>query len=100
MTRMLTTADIDRIAALAHLELTPEERELYARQIAEILAYAEQVREVDTTGVPPTSHVLAPAMRVRPDEKQPCLDPRESLANAPDAQRSAGFFRVPRVIGG
>lgn len=100
MTLMLTTADIDRIAALAHLELTPEERELYTRQIADILAYAEQVREVDTSGVPPTSHVLTPAMRVRPDEAQPCLDPRESLANAPDAQRSAGLFKVPRVIGG
>jgi aspartyl-tRNA(Asn)/glutamyl-tRNA(Gln) amidotransferase subunit C len=100
MTRMLTTTDIDRIAALAHLELTPDERELYTRQITEILAYAEQVREVDTTGVPPTSHVLAPAQRLRLDEAQPCLDTRESLANAPDAQRSAGLFRVPRVIGG
>jgi aspartyl-tRNA(Asn)/glutamyl-tRNA(Gln) amidotransferase subunit C len=100
MTPMLTTADIDRVAALAHLELTPEERELYTRQIAEILAYAEQVREVETTGVPPTSHVLTPAMRARPDEERPCLDQRESLANAPDAQRSAGLFKVPRVIGG
>ncbi|MPY88499.1 MAG: Asp-tRNA(Asn)/Glu-tRNA(Gln) amidotransferase subunit GatC [Luteitalea sp.] len=99
MTLMLTTADIDRIAGLAHLELTPEERELYTRQIAEILAYAEQVREVDTTGVPPTTHALAPTMRLRADERCPSLDPRESVANAPEAARGAGLFKVPRVIG-
>jgi aspartyl/glutamyl-tRNA(Asn/Gln) amidotransferase C subunit len=53
----LTLADVERIAALAHLELTAEEKDLFGRQLAGILDYAQQLRAVDTTGVPATSHV-------------------------------------------
>lgn len=94
----LTKADVERVAALAHLELTEEEKELFTRQLADILAYAEQVREIDTTGVPPTSHVLARHPAFRPDEARPGLDRAQALVNAPDAAEDAGLFRVPRVI--
>jgi len=94
----LTSADVERIAALAHLELTAEEKELFARQLADILAYAEQVQAVDTSGVPATAHVLAERTE-RDDDPRPSLPRDEALANAPDAARDAGLFRVPRVIG-
>jgi aspartyl-tRNA(Asn)/glutamyl-tRNA(Gln) amidotransferase subunit C len=96
----LTPEDVDRVAALAHLELTDEERALFTRQLAEILAYAEQVREVDTTGVPPTTHVLTPHTVFRPDELRPGLTRETALAGAPVAAREAGLFKVPRVFGG
>jgi aspartyl-tRNA(Asn)/glutamyl-tRNA(Gln) amidotransferase subunit C len=93
----LTTADVERIAALAHLELTGEEKELFTRQLADILSYAEQLQAVDTTGVPATAHVNA-AQRDRDDETRPSLPVEDAIVNAPDGAPDAGLFRVPRVI--
>ena len=96
----LSIADVERIAALAHLNLTEDEKVLFARQLADILHYAEQVRAVDTTGIEATAHVLGSLDAERDDEPRPGLTPQEVTANAPDAAREAGLFRVPRVIGG
>jgi aspartyl-tRNA(Asn)/glutamyl-tRNA(Gln) amidotransferase subunit C len=95
----LTIADVERIAALALIELTEDEKPLFARQLADILHYAEQVQAVDTTGVPPMAHVGS-ARSERDDEPRPGLSVEQALANAPDAAADAGLFRVPRVIGG
>lgn len=103
----LTLADVERIAALAHLELTAEEKTLFARQLASILDYAEQLQAVDTTGVPATSHVARGDTAAgnnaqsaeRTDTLKPSLTIEDALANAPDGAHDAGMFRVPRVIG-
>ena len=100
MPTILTIADVERIAALAQLELTDEEKQLFTKQLADVLAYAEQVQAIDTTGVPATAHVDAAQRREREDVPVPSLALEEALANAPDADREAGLFRVPRVIGG
>jgi aspartyl-tRNA(Asn)/glutamyl-tRNA(Gln) amidotransferase subunit C len=100
MPTTLTIADVERIAALAMLELTDDEKQLFTRQLADILAYAEQVQAVDTSGVTATAHVLAAHRVERGDEPKPSLPVEEALTNAPDADRVAGLFRVPRVIGG
>src|SRR5437868_6269862 len=58
LTRMadtLTRADVERIAALARLELTPDEVTLFAGQLTAILAYADQVQQVDTSGIDPAA---------------------------------------------
>ena len=89
----LTIADVERIAALAHLELTADEKVLFTRQLADILAYAEQVQAIDTSGVPATAHVHAGQRTEREDEPRPSLGIQDALANAPD--REGGFFRVP-----
>jgi aspartyl-tRNA(Asn)/glutamyl-tRNA(Gln) amidotransferase subunit C len=99
MPTTLTVADVERIAALAHLELTDDEKPLFTRQLADILAYAEQLQAIDTAGVPATAHVHA-AQHERDDEVRRSLAPAEALANAPDPAVEAGLFRVPRVIGG
>lgn len=95
----LTVADVERIAALAHLELTDEEKELFTRQLANVLEYAEQLLALDTTGVPATAHVNASVGVERDDEPRPSLAVEDAIANAPDAAADAGLFRVPRVIG-
>jgi aspartyl-tRNA(Asn)/glutamyl-tRNA(Gln) amidotransferase subunit C len=100
MSTTLTIADVERIAALAMLELTEEEKQLFTRQLADILAYAEQVQAVDTSGVAATAHVLADHRVERDDEPKASLPVEDALANAPDADLVAGLFRVPRVIGG
>jgi aspartyl-tRNA(Asn)/glutamyl-tRNA(Gln) amidotransferase subunit C len=100
MSTALTIADVERIAALAQLELTDEEKQLFTRQLADILAYAEQVQAIDTSGVPATAHVHAGQQTEREDQPRPSLPIADAVANAPDADRRAGLFRVPRVIGG
>ena len=99
MPALFTRDDVAKIAALANLELDSAEMDLFARQLGDILSYAEAVQQVDTTGIAPTASVLARQDADRPDEARPGLDRDAALANAPDAAIDAGFFRVPRVIG-
>jgi len=94
----LQPEDVVRIAELARLELTSAEIELFTRQLAEILEYVEQIRELDTAGVRPTSHVASHPVD-RPDVPRECLSRVEALANAPDAANESGLFKVPRVLG-
>jgi aspartyl-tRNA(Asn)/glutamyl-tRNA(Gln) amidotransferase subunit C len=91
--------EVEEIAALARLELTDAEKALFARQLADILRYAERVREIDTAGVAATAHVLAQHPALRPDEERPSIARSSALANAPDADVDAGLFKVPRVLG-
>ena len=99
MSDVLSRADVARIAELAHLELTDAEADAFTRQLSEILAYATQVQALDTSGVPPTSHVLTDAMVDRDDVEAPSLERQTAVAAAPDGDEPAGLFRVPRVIG-
>lgn len=100
---VLTIADVERIAALAHIELTEDEKQLFTRQLADILAYAQQLQAIDTSGVPATAHVHTGQGVERDDEPRPSLPVADALANAPDpapeGSAGAGLFRVPRVIG-
>jgi aspartyl-tRNA(Asn)/glutamyl-tRNA(Gln) amidotransferase subunit C len=98
MSEPLGRADVERIAELASLELTDQEVEIFTRQLAEILAYAEQVQRIDTAGVAPTAHVLGTQPVDRPDTPRESMARDELLARAPDPAIDAGLFRVPRVI--
>ena len=100
MASTLETNDVDRIATLARLSLTPEERRRFAAQLTDVLQYVEQISTIDTTGVVATSHPLAAGDAWRDDQPQTSLPTADALANAPDANREAGLFRVPKVIGG
>lgn len=99
MPAAFSRSEVKAIAALAHLELNELELDLFARQLSDILDYANQVQQIDTTGVPPTASVLAADDGERDDQVRPSLDRTAALANAPDANVDAGFFKVPRVIG-
>ena len=95
----LTREDVRRIAELASLELTEAEVDTFTRQLADFLAYAQQVEGIDTTGVPPTSHVTGARPLDRPDDPRASIPPDDLLESAPDASLEDGLFRVPRVIG-
>lgn len=102
MPAALTQEEVLKIAALANLTLEPAEIELFARQLGDILAYANEVQKVDTVGVPPTASVGTRGGADRADQTRPSLEIVDTLANAPDADHSrlqGGFFKVPRVIG-
>jgi len=94
-------AKIDReqvkyIAHLSRLKLTPEEEEKFTRQLGKILAYVDKLKELDTSTVPPTSHVLPLDNIFREDGKGNSLSPEEALANAPRCKY--GHFQVPKII--
>ena len=97
MSGHFTRADIETVARLARLELAPDEQDLFARQLDDILGYARHVQDVDTSGVPPTSHALVSRIRLRDDEVRPSLPRDEAQAAAPAAAH--GLFKVPRVLG-
>ncbi|PYS91991.1 MAG: Asp-tRNA(Asn)/Glu-tRNA(Gln) amidotransferase subunit GatB [Acidobacteria bacterium] len=96
----ITEADIDKIAQLAHLEITDEERRALTPQIASIVAYVEQLNELDTSAVEPAIGGLTPAGErtetTRDDTPRPSLGQQLALAEAPDP--AAGHFRVPKVL--
>ena len=94
-----TAAQVEAIARLAQLDLSPSEIELFARQLGDFLEYATEVLAVDTTGVEPTAYVASGQESDRPDEVLPSLDRAAALASAPDPAMGAGLFKVPRVIG-
>ena len=88
---------VQKIAALARLQVDPAEEERYMRELQAILAYVEQLQALDVEGIEPTSTVIAgapPALRA--DEERPCDVRNEVLAQAPD--RDGDYFRVPRVV--
>ncbi len=88
--------EVTHIAKLARLSLTGAELELYSTQLSGILGYVEKLKELDTGGIEPTSHVLDLKNVMREDRVRPSLPEDEVLANAPD--RKDGFYRVPRII--
>ena len=96
----ITEADIQKIAALAHLEITDEELRTLAPQVASIVAYVEQLNELDTSSVEPATGGLTPegerTEAVREDRAR--LAQALALDQAPAP--SHGHFRVPKVIGG
>src|SRR4051794_14181248 len=94
-----TRDQIAAIAALAHLELDASEIDLFAKQLGDILAYAEVGQQIDTTGVPPTASVVAQHAADPAYERRPLLDLETALPAAPDAALYPRVFGVPRVIG-
>jgi aspartyl-tRNA(Asn)/glutamyl-tRNA(Gln) amidotransferase subunit C len=98
MSSSLTKADVQRIAQLAHLELTESEQELFLQQLSQILDYARRLQDVETTDVPPTWHPESDLRPLRQDIPKPSLSPEDALSNAP-APGPRNLFRVPKVIG-
>jgi aspartyl-tRNA(Asn)/glutamyl-tRNA(Gln) amidotransferase subunit C len=94
-----TRDDVERIARLARLDLTDEEKTLLTSQLSNFLAYAEQVQQIATAGVPPTSHTAETAGTWRDDTPEPSLPRDELLTQAPESDRGRGLFKVPRVLG-
>jgi aspartyl-tRNA(Asn)/glutamyl-tRNA(Gln) amidotransferase subunit C len=92
----LTAEEVRHVAELAKLALSDAEVDAYTGQLSEILAYAEQVQEVDTSTVPPTPYVLPLVNVMGEDQPRPSFDNETALANAPD--REDGYFRVRAIF--
>ncbi len=93
---MLTVDDIRKVASLARLEFSDSELIQFTDQLAKIVAFVEQLDEVDTTGVAPLAHPLEIHTVLRQDIHRPGLSREAALANAPN--QDGEFFLVPPVM--
>lgn len=98
-TMKVDAAVISQLAKLARLAPTPEQAEKLQGDLQGILAMVEKLDELDLSAVEPLRYVTGQENDLRPDAVGEHIDRDKALDNAPDGDRSAGFFRVPRVIG-
>jgi len=105
MTAKVTIEEVERVAELAHLELTPEETGRMLTDLNAILDYVAELNELDTQGVVPLAQVgelasgpgdAAGMTRIRPDSIELSLDRAVVLSQAPESDQA--FFKVPKVI--
>lgn len=88
--------DVEYVAGLAKLELSEKEKAKFQKELDDIIKYIDQLKEVNTEGIPPTSHVISVENVLREDEVLKSLSQVEALANAPE--KEDGYFKVPKVI--
>ena len=92
----LTIQEVERIAELAKLALTDEEKALFAEQLGACLDYFDSLKELETEDIPPMTSAVAVHTVLREDVVKACLTPEKVLANAPDARQH--MFRVNAVL--
>ncbi|MGA8043027.1 MAG: Asp-tRNA(Asn)/Glu-tRNA(Gln) amidotransferase subunit GatC [Terracidiphilus sp.] len=101
MSAKVTVEDVQRVAELANLELTPEESGHMLHDLNAILDHVAHLNELDTAGVAPLAQIgelpgAGGVSVLRADERQPSLDRAMVMAQAPETDQS--FFKVPKVI--
>lgn len=87
---------VHKVSTLARLEMTAQEEEQMTAQLSSILEYFEQLSELDTTDVQPTTRAIDVSNVTRPDELQPFPDREELLREAPE--QDGDFFKVPQIL--
>ncbi len=93
---MIDLEQVRKVALLARLELSAEEEQQFTGQLSGILEYVEQLSELDTADVEPTTRAIELNNITRPDQLEPFGDRDALLSCAPD--READFFKVPKIL--
>lgn len=93
---MISLQEVEHVARLARLYLHETEAQRFTEQLNAILTYMEQLNEVPTTDVEPTSHILDLVNVFREDQVHQTLSAEEALANAPESTHQ--YFVVPRIV--
>lgn len=93
---MIDRATVQKIAHLARLEITPEEEERFTGQLSGILDYFEQLSELDTENVPPTTRAIEISNITRADSNRVYSGREELLRESPEPE--GDYFRVPRIL--
>ncbi len=87
---------VAKIARLARIRITEAESEALSGELSNILAWVEQLGELETEGVPPMTSVVERALPLRDDAVTDGGEPEAIVKNAPEAAH--GFFAVPKVV--
>lgn len=88
--------DVEHVAKLARLTLSEQEKEQFTQQLNNILQYVEQLQQLNTEHVQPTSHAIPLQNVMRQDNVRPSLSIEKVFVNAPDEEE--GQFKVPAVL--
>tara|TARA_B100000700_G_scaffold284461_1_gene337731 strand:+ start:277 stop:564 length:288 start_codon:yes stop_codon:yes gene_type:complete len=92
----ISSSDVRKVAQLSRLELPDDQIQTYTEQLEEILSYVDQLQEIDTENIPPTTRAVEVVNAMREDIVE-VISSREDLLNqAP--QREGDFFRVPKIL--
>ncbi|AFY38309.1 aspartyl/glutamyl-tRNA(Asn/Gln) amidotransferase subunit C [[Leptolyngbya] sp. PCC 7376] len=94
---MIDLEQVRKVAKLARLDLTPEEEAVLPEQLNGILDYVEQLSELNTDDVAPTTRAIDVSNIFREDTQKTFGDREGLLENAPE--REDDFFRVPKIMG-
>ncbi|MFJ5965895.1 Asp-tRNA(Asn)/Glu-tRNA(Gln) amidotransferase subunit GatC [Bacillus sp. NPDC093026] len=92
----ISIEEVKHVAHLARLAITEEEAEMFTEQLDSIISFAEQLNEVDTENVEPTTHVLKMKNVMREDVPNKSLSIEAVMKNAPD--HKDGYIRVPSIL--
>lgn len=92
----LDAQTVRKVATLARLDVPEDRLAPMAAELSKILAFVEQLNQVDTTGVAPLMSVSQVTLPQREDVQNDGGYPEKILANAPEQQQ--GFFVVPKVV--
>ena len=92
----LTTQEVKHVATLARLAITDAEAEKFAEQLGKITEYVEQLSELDTTNVEPTTHVLPLVNVMRKDVAEKGLDREKMLLNVKEHEN--GQVKFPAIM--
>lgn len=95
-THQITTEEIDKIADLARLEFTEEEKQNLHETLNQIMDYVDQLSELNTDGIQSSSHGFKMKLVGREDEIRDFPQPEKLMKNAP--QQDKNYFLVPKVI--
>ncbi|PSL47056.1 aspartyl/glutamyl-tRNA(Asn/Gln) amidotransferase subunit C [Salsuginibacillus halophilus] len=93
---MITKEQVEHVAHLARLEIGEDEIDDFTNKLDAIIGYAEQLNELDTTNVEPTTHVIDIRNVLREDENKPSIEREQALGNAPESED--GQVKVPSVL--
>ena len=88
--------DVEYVAHLARVHLTPDEVGEFQSQLDDILAYVDSIKTLDVEGIEPTAHAIPMQNVMREDEVRPSLDHEQVMKNAPAVYQ--GQFEVPPII--
>ena len=92
----ITREEVQRVALLARLHLSPQEVELLTAQLDKILLYMDKLNQLDTEKVEPLAHAVDVVNAFREDRVVHKPQPDSLLANAPAKEKT--FFKVPKII--
>ena len=92
----ISSSDVRKVAHLARLELPDDQLETYTAQLEEILSYIDQLQEIDTKNIPPTTRAVEVVNAMREDLVDVNCSREDILNQAP--HREGDFFRVPKIL--
>ena len=92
----ISSSDVRKVARLARLELPEDQIETYTSQLEEILSYVDQLQEIETKNIPPTTRAVEVVNAMREDLVEVNCSREDLLNQAP--LREGDFFRVPKIL--